>query len=541
MRRLTAALALALLCPAALSPQAPVTGTLVIAVGAEPNAPVPTVGTGRANQDAIDLLFLRLLRLGPDLVTAGDNGFQPELARRWTRRDSLTIAFELDPRARWHDGTPVTTRDVVFAVERARDRAVSPSTALLLRSLNSVSAEGDRTVVFRFSRAYAEQVYDAMWHARPLPAHLLDTIPKERLAASAFVQQPVGNGPYRWDRREPGRQLVLAADPGFFLGRPGIGRVVFLLARDPEAQVNLLLDGTADALELLPLAAVPRVQARSEFRIIAVPTTTVGYLLFNQRGFGDRGIAHPILAERDVRRALVMALDRPQLLRATFGPWATLPEGPVAQLHWVRRQGDPVIRHDPAAAGALLERAGWRDTDGDGIRDRNGQPLSLRFNLPGTSAVRVLAAAQIQEQWRRIGVRAELVRLDGPVWAERRGKGEFDVDFSSATLDPSPSGIFQSWSCAGRAGSNVAQYCSPGVDSLLDRAIAGQGDTRAIWHEAIRRMVDDAPAAFVYAPVNPTAIHTRFERVAIRPEAYWGAVWQWRVRPGRELARDRAP
>ena len=230
MRRL-AVLALALLCPATAWSQKAIPGTVVIVVGAEATAPIPTLSSAKANVDVADLMFLRLARLGPDYVTAGDRGFVPELARRWTRRDSLTLAFELHPRARWHDGRPVTARDVVYAFDRIRRDSADASKALLLRWVGSVTAEGDRTVVVRFSRVYAEQFYDAVWHVQPLPAHLLDTIPKDRLASSAFVQNPVGNGPYRFGKREPGRQVELVAVPDFFLGRPGVGRVVFLLAR----------------------------------------------------------------------------------------------------------------------------------------------------------------------------------------------------------------------------------------------------------------------------------------------------------------------
>jgi len=534
------ALALVLLWSTSAAAQTGIPGTAVIIVGAEPTAPVPTVGQGKANIDVADILFLRLARMGPDLVTSGDQGFVPELAKHWTRRDSLTLAFELDPRARWHDGRPVTARDVLFAFTRARDPSADASKALLLRSVASVTAEGDQTVVVRFSRAYGEQMYDAVWHVQPLPAHLLDTIPSDRLAGSAFVQHPIGNGAYRFVQREAGRQLELAAMPDFFLGRPGIGRVVFLLARDPDAQMNLLLDGTGDMLESVsPLANIARIQAAKDLRIVAVPTTTVGYLLFNQRAPGDRARPHPILGDADVRRALVMALDRNELVRAGFGPYAAVPDGPVAQLHWIR-EGKRLVQFDTAAARALLARKGWRDTDGDGVIDQGGRPLVLRLNYPGPSATRSLIAPMVQEQWRRIGVKVELLRLDGPVWAERRGKGEFDVDFSSAVMDPSPAGMVQSWSCAGRNGSNVAQYCDPQVDSLMERAIRGGPDARTTWHETVRLLVSDAPAAFIFAPSSAIAVHRRFDRVVIRPESFWASIWQWRLKPGQALPRDRA-
>ncbi len=537
MRR--ALLALALLWSTPAASQSGIPGTAVIIVGADPNAPVPTVGQGKQNVDVSDILFLRLARMGPEIVTSGDKGFVPELARRWTRRDSLTLAFELDPRARWHDGAPVTARDVVFAFDRARDPSADASKALLLRSVASVTAEGTQTVVVRFSRVYGEQLYDAVWHVQPLPAHLLDSIPRERLAASSFVQRPVGNGAYRFVRREASQRVELAAVPEFFLGRPGIGRVIFLIARDPDAQMNLMLDGTGDIQEgVSPLSNIARIQTVKDLRIIAVPTTNVGYLLFNQRASGDRTRAHPILSDVDVRRALVMALDRDEIVRTAYGPYSAVPNGPVSQLHWIR-EGKRLVAFDSAGARALLARKGWRDSDGDGVLDMNGRPLALQLNFPGPSAIRALIAPLVQEQWRRIGVKLDLLRLDGPVWAERRGKGEFDVDFSSAVMDPSPAGMVQSWSCAGRNGSNVGQYCNPRVDSLMDRAIRGGGDARKNWHETVRLLVSDAPAAFLYAPSSAIAVHRRFDRVVIRPESFWASIWQWRLRPDRMLPRDR--
>lgn len=543
MRRTLVALALCPLLWSTVAAQRPADrGTMVVVFGQEATLPIPTLTGTKANQDVADLLFLRLMRLGPELVTAGDRGFIPELARSFSRRDSVTLAFDLDPRARWHDGRPVTAQDVVFTFTRARDRAIDPSRALLLRHVASVTAEGTQRVVIRFSKAYSEQLYDATWHVQPLPAHLLDTIPGERLATSTYAAAPVGNGAYRWVRREAGRQIVLTANPQFFLGQPRLDRVVILLARDPEAQLNLILDGTADALEnSSPTTTLPRLQGRPEFRMVPLPSFSVGYLLYNQRAYGDRSLPHPVLADAAVRRALAMAIDRQQVVRAALGDFGAVAEGPVAQLHWIRDPGGTATRYDPVAAGRLLAQRGWRDSDGDGILDRNGQPLTVRLNFPGTSGVRVNMAVQIQEQLRRVGVQVDLVRLDGPVWAERRGKGEFDIDFSSATMDPSPGGLVQSWSCAGRGGSNVAQYCNPAVDSLIDLAMSSRSDPLPVWRSVVRTINDDAPAIFLFAPVNGVILHRRFADVDLRPEAMWSQLWRWRVTPGQQLQRDLTP
>ncbi len=511
-------------------------GSAVIIVGQEPATPIPTLLAGSsANASVSDLLFLRLARPGKNLITTDERSFEPELAARWTRRDSLTLVFELDPRARWHDGVPVTSRDVVFSFGRLRDSTVDPQRALLLRSIASVTGDGERRVILRFRQSYPEQFYDATFHVPLLPAHLVDSIPPQRFPESGFARAPVGNGPYRWIRRVPGQRLELAGNPDFFLGPPKIDRVIFLLVRDPEAALNLLLDGSADVYEAVPPVTGPaRLAGNRGLRISSAPSFSVLYLLFNQRAYGQ---AHPVLADSLVRRALVMAIDRSTLIQSTYGGFGAMAGAPVAQGHWTYR----LVGHqrfDPQGARRLLERRGYRPGT-SGVLERSGTPLALRLNVPSTSAVRMKMATQIQEQLRQIGVRVELVALDGPVWAQRRGRGEFDLDFSSAVLDPSPRGIVQSWTCAGQAGSNVARFCDPEFDRMLERAMSSRRTGEAEWRRAYQRLQDDAPAAFLVSPPILFAVHGRYRSVSLRPESFYANLWRWSVDPSRRIARDR--
>jgi ABC-type transport system substrate-binding protein len=134
----------------------------------------------------------------------------------------------------------------------------------------------------------------------------------------------------------------------------------------------------------------------------------------------------------------------------------------------------------------------------------------------------------VQQQFRAVGVQLDLVSLEGPVWMERRSAGDFDIDFSTATQEPSPSVLLQSWSCNGS--SNVAKFCDPVVDSLLERAILARTAARDAWHDVLRRIEEDAPATFLYAPIYVFAVNRRFDNVAIRPESSWIALWRWSVR-----------
>ncbi|MEO7985426.1 MAG: ABC transporter substrate-binding protein [Gemmatimonadales bacterium] len=507
--------------------------TVVIVTGDQATIPIPTLmegsGGGLANIEMADHLFLHLANLGPEVNTSGDHGFMPSLAKSWTRRDSVTLAFDLDPRATWQDGVPVTARDVLFTFERARNPAIAPNLAGLLRNVVSVSAEGDRTVVFRYSHKYAEQLYDAVWYVAPIPAHLLERIPADKLRRSAFVTNPVGNGPYRWVRSVAGQFIELAANERFFLGRPGISRVLVRTAADPAARVNLVLSHEADAMDniLPPVDRIQQMRGDRDIRLIPVPSPTLGFMLFNQRDPADTARPHPILADPDVRRAIILSLDRSLIVRSAYGSYGEVPYGPASPILWIRHGAPRATGPNRSAARRILASRGWTDSDHDGVLDRNGVPLRLDLSFPTTSAARRQMALVAQQQLRQSGIDVVLQGYDFPVYFRRRLAGDFDIDFSSTTQDPSPSGLTQGWSCGGTT--NVAHYCDPRVDSLIERAISSSDGAREAWHEVLRQVEEDAPAAFMYAPSYVFAVNRRLGNVAIHPESSWIGLWKWTV------------
>jgi peptide/nickel transport system substrate-binding protein len=523
------------------APAAAQGGSVVIITGEHATAPVPTIGDQTtANNDVADQLFLRLAVPAAGRPMSADNGFRPQLARSWSRRDSLTLVFELDRRARWHDGTPVTSRDVVFTFERALDRTLAPIHAELLRQIESVRADGPHRVVFRFRRAYADQLFDATHYVAPLPAHLVAPIPPGELLRSAFVRAPVGSGPFRWVRSVPGEFIELVGVRDHFLGRPDVSRLVFRTVTDSDARINMMLSGEGDALSgaIPPLANRDRLLATGEIRLVTTPSNSIGYFLFNQRAPRDSTRPHPILGDVRVRQAIVAALDRSAIVQSVFGPYAQVPYGPASGMLWISALAPRAQAQDVPRARRLLSEAGWADSNGDGILDRGGRPLSLAVNVPSTSAARRQIAVQAQEQLRQVGIALEVLVLERPVWQERHTTGNFDIGFGSATQDPTPAGLTQSWSC--RGGSNVARYCNPVVDSLMLRAtLSTTEDVAPIWREVLERVEADAPAAFLFAPIAVVAVHRRYERVAVLPGSPWLMVHDWRVRRGQDLPRDR--
>jgi ABC-type transport system substrate-binding protein len=115
------------------------------------------------------------------------------------------------------------------------------------------------------------------------------------------------------------------------------------------------------------------------------------------------------------------------------------------------------------------------------------------------------------------------------VWLERRAAGRFDIDFSSANQDPSPSGLAYSWSCDGAG--NAGHYCDHGADSLLFRAMASPVADGRLWQDFLERVEENAPAAFLYTQAYVAGVNRRFREVIIRPISPWGSLWRWPAPP----------
>ena len=516
-------------------------GTLVTAIGEDPALPLPAISDRSSDADIADQLFLRLAVLDPTMRTAGDNALKPMLARSWRRIDARTLLFDLDPRARWHDGTPVTARDVVFTWRLMTDSVVGKGRTIL-EPVEAVEAVGTRGVRVRFKRPFNEQAYVFAFNMQPLPAHLAEKIAPASLAASSFAAHPIGNGPYRFERRVPAQLVELRADPKFFLGAPGIARVIFRIVADASARTTLLLTGETDVMINLPQADIERVRALPSYRVFAVSSNQLVYASLNTRAPVDTSRPHPVLADRRVREALVLALDRQAMAANVYGPGTPVGDAAQSQLWgWITPRGITGRNLNLPLARARLAEAGWRDTDGDGTADRNGSALDLRLMYPNVSGPRRAMALQAQAMWKEAGIRVAIQAVDPAVFTQRRGAGDFDIEINGVNQDPTPSSLTQSWSCAsaGRPGSNNrARWCDRTFDTLLLRAESATAPVPA-YRRAMDRMAAEIPAIFLAAPVNRVAVHTRFQNVVVWPIKPWLSLWQWRIRPGAELARDR--
>ncbi len=517
-------------------------GTLVIATSSEPDILLPPSSISVQSRDVHDQIFLKLADIGMEQNTVGDFGFVPQLAQRWTWENPTTLVFHLNPAARWQDGPPVTAADVVFTYASYTNPAIAASAAL--RNIASVTARDSLTAVFTFKRAHPETFFEAVFHMRVLPRHLLADLPAKDWATAPFGRAPVGNGPYRFVSWTPGQRLELVADSTFFLGRPHIRRLVGVFGADVNAAVNMLLAGDADAFEFLIGPNLERVRGDSDLVVHNYMGSSYAYLGYNLRANGDTTRAHPVFGDRDVRRAITMGLDRERGTKGVLGDMAVVPNGPVSpSMTTVWKVMPPALPSDTAAAARLLDSRGWRDGNGDGVRDKNGVPLSFKI-LVNQSPIRGAAAQVIQEQLRPLGVRVEIDQIENNAMVEQARAGRFDAVIQVLLTDPSPAAsVPQSWTRHGFGEHNYGRYSNPALDRALEHASFSIGtldEVQANWRAVFEILNADAPAAWLFAPTSNAGVHRRFTNVRIRPDSWWALVSTWRIPPDQLIDRDRA-
>jgi len=450
--------------------------------------------------------------------------------------------FHLDPRARWQDGQSVTAADVAFTFDIYTDSLVNSPFRSSLRTISAVTTRDSLTAVFRFHARYPEMFYDAVNHMHILPAHLLRPVPRSQWRSAAFGRAPVGDGPYRFVVWKAGESVELTADSTFFLGRPHIRRLIWRFTPNLQVAVTQVIAGDADAVEVLgPPDNVKRAQVAANLALYPYRGELYGFLAFNLSTNGDTTKPHPLFGDRQLRRALAMAVDREGLRKSVWGDLAQVPPGPLARLWSIWDPETRQLPYDTAQAARMLTWLGWRDSNGDGIRDRDGQPLAFRILVPTTSALRRQYAVLLQEQFRRIGADVQLDEVEFSVFDQRTQAGRFDAAVIARQADPTPtSSLPQVWTTAGR--SNAGRYASPVFDRLVDQASAAprRDAAKALWRRAIETLNQDAPAVFLYAPDNVAAVNRRVTDVVIRPDDYWALVRTWRIPADQLTDRDRA-
>ncbi len=396
---------------------------------------------------------------------------QPYLARDWSwSADKRTLHLRLVQGVRWDDGAPTTARDVRWTLDAARDPIVGYPRLGDLADLDSVLAPDDSTVVLGFCTPQAG-LPDVLTDLAILPAHLLDSVPRESLRRAEWNQRPVGNGPFRFVRHEPNRRWVFAANtdfPAALGGPPSVARLVIAVVDEPVTKLAALVDGELDFAGIQPAHAA-YVRRDPRLRVLDYPLLFTYGLVFNlRRAPFDRV---------DIRRRISNALDRRELVEGYVYGYGTPATGPVP----------PGIALRPAASRPGPERT-----------------LELLTVGSGEGALEQMVQAQLARAGFHVAIRqlelsAFLDRLYGPTH-----------DFDAAIL--------------GIPGDLGLGYLGPlaslaGIRAPRDAAAAEQ------------MFADSVPVAFLYHARGLQGMNRRVHGVRMDVRGELVTVHDWRVEP----------
>ena len=452
------------------------------------------------------LLFDSLLRV--DSQTAA---LMPGLAHDWqVSDDGRTFTFHLRPGVIWHDRGPLSAADVAFTLAVAGDPEGPSPYRFDLANVVRVTAPDNATVVVTFDEPVCDALY-AVGRVPILPRHLLED---EGLAEAAFNRQPVGTGPFVFVAWRSEEALVLRANEDYWAGRPCLDGFTYRVAPDATALQEDLRLGRA---HLARLPASLEVASLSE---ISYPASRWHFLALNND--------HPILGDATVRRALALALDRERLLEVALGGQGTLMNAPWLSEHWAMEGASLTpLAYAPDQARQLLAEAGWRDTDGDGFLDRDGERLHLSISANLGNPVRERIAILTQQYWQAVGVSAQVAVLPWGVLLDDLFGHTFDAAAFDWPLEPSPDQTWL-WAAAENAlgtGFNFVSYAS--ADALLEQGRTAQGcapaHRAAAYRDLARRLAADQPYIFLFAAHRRLAVSEIL--VGPQPGPYGGLYW----------------
>ncbi|HEY7770707.1 ABC transporter substrate-binding protein [Longimicrobium sp.] len=508
-------------------------GTAVIAEIGDLSRPMPLFFSGAPDGDMMDVMYMALTSQswenGQAVYRLSD---ESPMALAWhyeyTGPDSTAMRFRLRSALKWSDGQPITAHDVVWTYQAAADPETASPQSYMTEQIDSVKAENDSTVVIHFKRRYPGMMFDAALNVAP--RHVYASTPHDKLGTHPVfsdLTKMVVSGAWMVGTHQRGQAVTLVPNPHFPV-RPRLDRIVMRMIPDPQTRIVELLNGTVDFARGIPFDQAPVLQQRQ-------PGLTFGrearryweFVAWNAKTVEQ-------FAEPEIRRALGMAIDVSGIMQQLrMGDYAERAAGPYSPIF--RDLHDPALRplaHDPEGARRILDAQGWRDTDNDGIRDKNGKPFRFTLMTNTGNQRRQDVVTILQRQWKEVGIDARIQMYELTTFFNHlTQKRDFQAALGSwgVALDADLTAM---WTPEGPY--NVIGYGNPEVTAMIERA-RGQptaAQANPLWRAAAARIVQDQPYTWLYYYDNTTGISPRLKGTHVTSYGAYARTWEWWVNGG---------
>ncbi|NLI82349.1 MAG: peptide-binding protein [Deltaproteobacteria bacterium] len=451
---------------------------------------------------------------------------EPLLAESWdVSEDHLTYTFHLRKDVRWHDGRPFSARDIAFSFERIRDPKVDAAHQRnYYQDIDKLEVLDDHTVRFHYKMPYFRAL-EVCGSIDIVPAHQF--VAGEDFNSHPIGRSPTGTGPYRFLRWETGKEIVLVRNEDYWGGKPHLHRIVYKIITDRTVALQVLKQRGLDFLSLLPIQWMRQTQGKrfeESFIKVKYYQPSYSYIGWNNR--------RPLFADKRVRRAMTMLLDRELFVKKVLFGLGTVVSGTFYINSPEYNRAVLPYPYDPSAALSLLKSAGWEDRDGDGILDRDGRPFVFEFIISSGSKIGEQLATILQENLKQAGIRMEIHKLEWAVFLQRIDGRNFDACTMGWSLgwesDP-----YQLWhSSMAEKGSNFVGFRNEEADRIIEEA-RREFDAqmrRKLYHRFHEILHDEQPYTFLFTAEALQAVSRRFHNVNVYPMGLYPREW-WVPRP----------
>lgn len=437
----------------------------------------------------------------------------PRLAVSWDiSEDKLNYTFRLREGVTFSDGMPLTARDVKFSFDKVKDpKTDAPHMRNYLDDVTSCEVVDEATVRFTCAKPYFRHL---------IVLGLMEVIPEHVYGQGDFNnhpnnRNPIGSGPYILEKWETGNQLTLKRNESYWGTKPPILRRVYKIITNPDAAFQVLAGGSLDSMSLTAEQWTTRANKESftgKFNKFDYNASGYSYIGWNMR--------RPLFSDKRVRRALTMLLDRWTILEEVYYGLASITSGTFLMEEPEYNQAIRPWPFDPEAAARLLDEAGWRDSDKDGLRDKDGRAFKFEILLTPDNPTAEKIATMFQEELGAAGIEMTIRQLEWASLLQNVNELEFDAVMMGWGLVPYPD-PYQLWhsSQAMKRGSNHVGFKNDEVDRILEQGrLEFERNKRvALYHRFHEILHEEQPYTFMFCRKSLLAVDKRFRNIKLYP------------------------
>ena len=416
-------------------------------------------------------------------------------------KDNLTITYHIRRGVKWSDGAPFDADDVVFSTAVVNNLANDEGSRF--DQIAKVDEPDKFTVVYHLKKPYSPSIAtffsSCCANACILPKHLLAQYPN--INNVPYNSLPVGIGPFKFERWDRSKDVVLVANPLYWRGRPKLDKIIYKIVPDHDALLSELEAHNVDMWYQFSGAYLARIQALTAYTVFQQPSYAYNHFDFN--------ITHPVVADTVVRQALRLALNRREIVDKAENGVGIVQDSatPVNAPYFVDLGTTP---YDPQKANALLDHAGWT-RGADGIRAKGKIKLKLDVAAPAGRPDIDRQIELLGNDWKRIGVGIEVQHYPLTLMFAAMQQGgviygkKWDVITFAWAADPigDYSALYGCQSFP-PAGQNILRWCDHTAQNAMEALLGHyeQSQRNADLKVLMQRFVDDVPSIVSYLRVD---------------------------------------